>query len=120
MRALGPRIAPPECEETRPGGSVPHRTTEGPRHVSMQAWFLYSLMYILVGDLEEAGPAFCGLADQLSRRVGVLPSSVTEEATLPTTYDNEHMAHTKRLERFIGEQTDCVRLLTDGNSEIKV
>ena len=46
--------------------SSPHKTKNIPQEVSIQAWLLYYVRYILVGDLLDAWSSFGGLAAQLS------------------------------------------------------
>ena len=58
--------------------SVPHKSNDSPQQVSAQAWFLYMLRFILVGDLLDARAPFGGLSAQLSHLIIVLHLATVE------------------------------------------
>ena len=99
--------------------SVPHKSKDSPQQVSIHAWLLYMLRFILVGDLLGAWSPFGGLSAQLSHLSIVLHLATVENATLAIMYDSEVRAQIQRPSRLRDEGADFERLLTEENVEIK-
>ena len=99
--------------------SVPNKSKDSPQQVSIQAWLLYMLRFILVGDLLDAWSSFGGLSDQLGHLSIALHIATVANVTLSIMYDSEVRAQIQRLARLRDEDTDFERLLTEENAEIK-
>ena len=99
--------------------SVPHKSKDSPQQVSIQAWLLYMLRFVVVGDLLDAWSSFGGLSAQLSHLSIALHLATVGNVTLSIMYDSEVRAQIQRLARLRDEDTDFERLLTEENAEIK-
>ena len=100
--------------------SVPHKSKDIPQKVSIQAWPLYMLRFILVGDRLDAWSSFVGLIAQLSHLIIVLRLSTVGNVTLAIMYGSEVRAQIQRLSRLRDSDTDFERPLTEENAEIKL
>ena len=99
--------------------SVPHKSKDSSQQGSIQAWLLYMLRFILVGDLLDAWSSFGGLSAQLSHLSIALHLAKVANVTLAIMYDSEVRAQIQRLSRLRGEDADFERLLTEETVEIK-
>ena len=99
--------------------SLPRKSTDIPQKVRIQAWLLYMLRFILVGDLLDARSPFGGLSAQLSHLSIALHLATVSNVTLSIMYDSEIRAQIQLLSRLRDADTDFERLLTEENAEIK-
>ena len=99
--------------------SEPRKSKGSPHQLSFQAWTLYILRFVLVGDLLDAWSAFGGLSAQLSHLSISLHLADTESGAVAIMYDAEVRALIQRLARLRGDDADFVKILTGGNGEIK-
>ena len=89
------------------------------QQVSLQAWVLYLLRFILTGDLCNAWKLFGGLSAQLSHLSVVLHLGVVENGSFAIAYDTEMRLRLQRLARRRDSSVDYAKFLSEENDEVK-
>lgn len=95
-------------------GNTSTKINDPPRHVILQAWLLYTLAYILTGDLRDPRYAFGGLAPKPNRLIIAIRLAVTENAALAIAYGRELRLHIQRLSWSRDCDVGFYQLLGDG------
>ena len=100
-------------------GGIAHKGRDPSQQVSLQAWMLYILRFILTGDLCNAWKEFGGLAAQLSFLSIVLHLGVAENAAFAISYDHEVCLRAQRVARRRDQTVDYAKYLSGENEEVK-
>ena len=99
--------------------TVAHKARDPSQKVGLQAWILYSIRFIITGDLCNDWKDFGGLSAQL-RHLGVaLHLGVTENAAFAFPYDCEMRQRLQRMARRRVSSLDFAKSLSEENDEAK-
>ena len=99
--------------------NIAHKGRDPSQQVSLQAWVLYHLRFIICGDLCNAWRDFGGLSAQLSHLSIVLHLGVIESAAFAISYDCELRNRIQRLARKRDSNVDFAKLLSEENEDVK-
>ena len=99
--------------------NIAHKNRDPSQQVSLQAWILYLLRFILTGDLCNAWKEFGGLSAQLCHLSVVLHLGVTENGAFAIAYDTEMRLRLQRLARRRDSSVNFAKFLSEENDEVK-